>query len=656
MRLLRVGTALVFGLSLLGVTAPGAAAAQMSFDGFDLSEGGESKPEPKKKKKGKKKKKKKAEPEESGGGFDLSGDSGDTGGGFDLTGESGASGSDFGIDLTGDSGESGDTGSSSAGGDGFSIDIGVGDAEVKSDEGSGLAFDELVLEETPESRRAMDAAMRLAEKENHDAAAVAFYNMLQDPKMAAFHQQAEYLLAKSLYKKELYHSSLARFSRILAAGEGHKYFQVGLEWLFFISRKTVNESVVLEQIAAYADQEFPEKYKDEFLYLLAKYYFARARALQEAGQEGEASASFDEVNTFLSQISQNTKFYPKARFLTGLAKYQAGDPQASVEEFKEVVRMTNPRKGKYSNDDLRDLAFMQLARLHYEHKQNRYAAFYFGKIRRDSDQWLESLFESSWGYFRLGDYEKALGNMVTLHSPFFEEEYFPESLILKAVIYYENCRYPEAKAIVDEFERVYGPVQAELQKLTTSNRTPEQYYDLLADTQKGIEAGKETDEVMARILKAALTDKEFEAMNDSIREVEREIERIETGKDVFKFSAISKELLISLKEERYDLIQKAGMMAGAKLYAEGEALRGLIGQGLRIRFETTTKEKEYLEAQLAAGGKLDVVKDYGYSVAVSDETLYWPYEGEYWRDELGTFEYTLTKGCKDRLAVTAAGD
>jgi hypothetical protein len=35
-------------------------------------------------------------------------------------------------------------------------------------------------------------------------------------------------------------------------------------------------------------------------------------------------------------------------------------------------------------------------------------------------------------------------------------------------------------------------------------------------------------------------------------------------------------------------------------------------------------------------------------VAVADDQLYWPYEGEYWRDELGTYQYTLTKGCIER--------
>ena len=41
------------------------------------------------------------------------------------------------------------------------------------------------------------------------------------------------------------------------------------------------------------------------------------------------------------------------------------------------------------------------------------------------------------------------------------------------------------------------------------------------------------------------------------------------------------------------------------------------------------------------------MKKYRYSTAVDDERVYWPYEGEYWRDELGTYQYTLTKGCKD---------
>jgi len=86
---------------------------------------------------------------------------------------------------------------------------------------------------------------------------------------------------------------------------------------------------------------------------------------------------------------------------------------------------------------------------------------------------------------------------------------------------------------------------------------------------------------------------------------------------------------------------------------ERDALRELLQQALRIKIEVARKEREGLESSLTRGGQVDVVRDYRYSVAVSDEHLYWPYDGEFWRDELGTYTYTLTKGCRDTAARAA---
>ena len=47
--------------------------------------------------------------------------------------------------------------------------------------------------------------------------------------------------------------------------------------------------------------------------------------------------------------------------------------------------------------ELRELAFMQLARTHYGARQNRYAIYYFDKVERGNTQWLEALFESQLG-------------------------------------------------------------------------------------------------------------------------------------------------------------------------------------------------------------------------------------------------------------------
>ncbi|MBF5044935.1 adventurous gliding motility protein GltC [Aggregicoccus sp. 17bor-14] len=521
-------------------------------------------------------------------------------------------------------------------------------------------------------RQKLDAAISLFRDEKYEQASMAAYELMKDPKVADLHLEAQYVLAKSLYRMGLYHSSLGEFSKILARGPSSKFFKSSLEWLFFISRKTKNETVILDEIAKYANSEFPEKFRNEFRYLLARYHFVRGRALDQVGQKGEADKSFDEVKRLALIIPRSDPFYPRAKYLEGLAYFRAGsqvkdpaqkrtDPnfRASIESMKEVIRLTRPgtKTGEEAKLDqsLRELAFMQLARTHYGLQQNRFAIFYFNKVERGGNQWLESLFESSWANYRVGQYEQALGNLITLSSPFFREEYFPEALILKAVIYYENCRYRESTLILEDFERIYLPVHDQLELIANKQMDPAEYYGILADIQKKNREAQasnapknSTDVILERILRLALTDQDLKKTNDSILELESEMDSFGEKPDTFKYSELSKSLIEGLKVQRSELVNKAGIMAKGKLETELAALKQLLANGLRIKFETTTKEKEFLEEQLKAGGRTAIVKSYKYSVAVADDQLYWPFEGEYWRDELGTYQYTLTKGCIDR--------
>src|SRR5262249_19931702 len=188
----------------------------------------------------------------------------------------------------------------------------------------------------------------------------------------------------------------------------------------------------------------------------------------------------------------------------------------------------NPRTTAHPDLDLREQAFMQLARIHYEYKQNRYSIYYFDKVRRGGGQWLESLFESAWAHFRLGEYEEALGNMVTLHSPFFREAYFPESFVLESVLYYENCRYPEALGLVNEFEQRYEPLRKEIDGLLARKvESPEGWYDILDSMQRASPedvTGKERR--MMRVLELALSDKDLQHQNEALKELRKEKESI----------------------------------------------------------------------------------------------------------------------------------
>jgi tetratricopeptide (TPR) repeat protein len=532
-----------------------------------------------------------------------------------------------------------------------------------------MSFDAVDVSGKTADRQRLDVAVSLFKNDEYEKAAMAAHELLGDAKLAGLHTEARYVLAKALYRMGMYHSSLGEFSKLLSLGPSTRFFKTSLEWLFFISRKTKNETVILDEIARHANQEFPEKYRNEFRYLLARYHFVRGRALDQVGQPADADKSFEEVKRLALSIPRNDPFFPRAKYLEGLsffrngsrqkdaaAKRGNGDMLASVEAMKEVIRLTRPRPGKSAeqakmDNSLRELAFMQLARTHYGMQQNRFALFYLGKVERGNTQWLESLFEASWANYRVGQYEQALGNLITLSSPFFREEYFPEALILKAVIYYENCRYRESNLILQDFERTYLPVHDQLESLVKKNMDAGEYYSVLAEVQKKNKEGlekNETDVILERILRLALTDQDLRKTNDSILELEGEMDAFASRADTFKYSDLSKTLLEGLKVQRTGLISKAGIMAKGKLETELVALKQLLANGLRIKFETTTKEKEFLEEQLKAGGRTAIVKKYKYSVAVSDDQLYWPYEGEYWRDELGTYQYTMTKGCIDR--------
>jgi tetratricopeptide (TPR) repeat protein len=480
------------------------------------------------------------------------------------------------------------------------------------------------------------------------------------------HDEARYQRAKALARLGLTWSALAGFDDVLDKGpSGSRFFHTSMEWVFWLGRRLPNEQPILSRVAAHSAQGVPPTYEDRVNYFLSKYEFERGRALAEAGRTGEAKAAWAEARRLASKVREETGAAPaataatdqvrdapgsdtgdvfaRAKFVQGLVAYAEGSDGAATEAFKEVVRLTNPKRARSVDPELRELAFLQLARIHYQNRQNRYAIFYYGKMPWGGQRWLEGLWEASYAHYRIGDYEKTLGNLLTLQSPYFKDEYFPESYVLKAIVYYENCRYPEARQVLEQLSSMYDPVYAELTRLTAAPRTPDAYYDL-------VRGGAASGGVARRIFKLAETDQAVARLVDSIGSVEKEMDAgFGARRPEFRTAALGKDLHDRLAGERLAMVEEAGQRMRGKLEYERDQLRQLLAQALRIQIEVSRKEREALEGSLAKGSEVEVVKDLKFSYAVSDEHLFWPYEGEFWRDELGTYSYTLTKGCKDRL-------
>jgi hypothetical protein len=76
-----------------------------------------------------------------------------------------------------------------------------------------------------------------------------------------------------------------------------------------------------------------------------------------------------------------------------------------------------------------------------------------------------------------------------------------------------------------------------------------------------------------------------------------------------------------------------------------DELNDLISQSLKIEFEVASAEKGVLENRLQGAGFENRSTQKGPIYATDDEHIYWPFTGEYWRDELGYYLYTIKSEC-----------
>jgi hypothetical protein len=280
---------------------------------------------------------------------------------------------------------------------------------------------------------------------------------------------------------------------------------------------------------------------------------------------------------------------------------------------------------------------LQLARLAYTRGDDARAQALYGRISRAAPEWLDALFESSWSYFRKGQDEKALGNLLTLHAPFFQGRYYPESHILKALVLYENCRYADARRALAAFDARYHALHDGLAAALSTMPTAQSAVETLSRPGGQSQIPEAAREEVARIASAP----ELKVGMAQVAQMAAELDSIDARPAAFRRSALAQAAVPRLREARLDLLQSVGERLRARIDSERAELRELVGQALRLDFEIAGREKE-IAAEPSEGAA--VVQRRTRPQLDDDEEL-WPFEGEYWRDELGSYRFQLGRRC-----------
>jgi hypothetical protein len=101
-----------------------------------------------------------------------------------------------------------------------------------------------------------------------------------------------------------------------------------------------------------------------------------------------------------------------------------------------------------------------------------------------------------------------------------------------------------------------------------------------------------------------------------------------------------------LEKDRERYKRRAGLLLLKEMVRQSNKLADLMTQSEIIRFEVVDAQRvdyAYKSQNAEIGDALDTVN---IDFATAVEFIYWPFNGEFWKDELGYYHYTEQGSCK----------
>jgi hypothetical protein len=465
-------------------------------------------------------------------------------------------------------------------------------------------------------------------------------------------QIAQFNLAKSLYKLKFFQGAYSIFSEI-ADRPNHLKYNETLLWLAKLATDLPEPADIIERVGKYNEEHVAKfnNHEQQEIYWQLNYLLGRYRY---------RNGQFPEGLALLEKVDRRSKYYVQAQFFGGVTNVQMRQSKPAVEAFERILGAIE--EGDVEVEDearMRDLAYLSMARTFYSASvtvdeatnaptvdQTRLSAAvkYWNKVDVASEYWLDALFEESWAYFMAGDYSHALGNIHTIEAPYFPHAYYPEADVLKAVIYFANCQYDDALTIVAKFRGHYEPIRDELSKILEKfkgENTEDEFFKFLKDVR---DDKAQLDPRVAPIVKTSLSDRQLLRNLEYVRLLDEEDGRFKKAPASFKDAKVSDLVKDSVHDARELAIRNAGNLARGRYQRNLADLNEQLRNGQKILIDITAAKRNELD-QAMANQQVTAEESKANIVRPDEEHVIWPFQGEYWRDELGFYRQTITSKC-----------
>jgi tetratricopeptide (TPR) repeat protein len=466
-------------------------------------------------------------------------------------------------------------------------------------------------------------------------------------------QVAQFNLAKALYKLKFFQAAYSIFSEI-ADKPNHLKYNETLLWLAKLATDLPEPADIIERVGKYNEQQVAKFNNKEQADLFWQLNYLLGRYKYRNGQFPEALELFEKVN-------RQSKYYVQAQFFGGVCNVQMRQSKPAVQAFQRILGAIEEGDVEVEDETrMRDLAYLSMARTFYSASiklddntnaptvdQTRLSAAvkYWNQVAVASEYWLDALFEESWAYFMAGDYSHALGNIHTIESPYFPHSYYPEADVLKAVIYFANCQYDDALVIVSKFRAKFEPIRDQLSKILDKfkkgSNAEEEFYKFLKDVR---DDKAQLDSKVAPIVKTSLSDRQLLRNLEYVRLLDEEDGRFKKAPSKFKNAKVADLVKDSVHDARELAVRNAGDLARARYERNLADLNEQLRNGQKILIDITAAQRNQLD-QAIANQQVSAEESKANIVKPDEEHFIWPFQGEYWRDELGFYRQTITSKC-----------
>lgn len=295
------------------------------------------------------------------------------------------------------------------------------------------------------------------------------------------------------------------------------------------------------------------------------------------------------------------------------------------------------------------VAQLQRARIAFSDGRLGESLEHLVQLPRSSSSWYPGVIVGAWAAYRLKDYNLALGSLMTLHSPYLTAKFGAESHILEAATLFKLCHFESAAnsvqrlrktydsmiGSIDAFRRQYGNrfslvstvINQARGNRADSSSYPEGNWERVVDGVLSTEPMAEVDRTLVQIQdEQRLTQDLFAKTSDN------------------RFNRALKSNYAQILEVSRREAYRKGMKAGTqRLASMRQEVADALESALAVEVEINTRVRDRLIA-----GQTGRMKDINFEAEIKKGFEFWPFDGEFWRDETGNYAFATSDVCGDQ--------